>query len=261
MKQNVLLAKTDHLSTVFKNAIRDYVSFFKNNQGSFKGEKRTYDPKAGTIDQPTKRANKLVVTTVDEKLVYLEENSADYINALFSQEATNASGKCKVKLMVDKVDFGELSALELLRLKSLLESGEFVEMYERIPVRPDDEIWNKSTLEDHKGRNIWSGSQLSGIEKSIVKEAIIIQDPNVQHLKDSSSYKAQLVTKDTVIELGDYTYQKFSGEWSHRERAELLARRSKLLIAVIQALKECNEVEAIPSQLTANKIFNYLHKG
>lgn len=103
------------------------------------------------------------------------------------------------------------------------------------------------------------GPALSGIEKSIVKEAIIVQDPNVQYLKDTSSYKPQLVTKDSVIELGDYTYQKFSGEWSHRQRAELLARRSKLLTAVIQALKECNEVECKNSTLTADKIFGYLH--
>ena len=49
--------------------------------------------------------------------------------------------------------------------------------------------------------------------------------------------------------------------WSHRERAELLRRRTKLLTAVIEALKEANDVEAIESNMTAEKLFGYLHKG
>lgn len=43
LKLNVLLAKTDHLADVFKKGLADYVTFFKKNQGSFKGEKKTYD--------------------------------------------------------------------------------------------------------------------------------------------------------------------------------------------------------------------------
>lgn len=262
MKLNVLLAKTDHLGAYFKGAIRDYTNFFKNSQGSFKGEKKTYQPKEGTIDVPGKRANKQVVTTVEEKLQYFVENQKEYVDALFSQEATNAAGIAKATLAVDGKKFGVLSSLELLRLKSILENGEFEEMYEKIPTRADDEIWTSaSSSEEYKNRKVFQGNQLSGTEKSVTKETIIVQDPNVQYLKDTSSYKPQLATKDTIIELGDYTHQKFSGEASHKERAEILARRAKLLVAVIEALKICNEVEAVPSGLSATALFTYLHKG
>ncbi len=260
LKLNTLLAKTDHLASIFKKGLEDYVKFFKTAQGAFKGEKKTYDPKQGTIDAPNERVNKLVVTTVDEKLNWLAENSADYINALFSQEKTNASGNAKATLAVDGVSFGEFTSMELLRLKSLLESGTLKDMYENIPVRNDDEIWTASSNESYTDRGIFESTQRTGTVKSTVKESYILSDPNIGKM-EGAKYTPQIAHKDTVIELGDYTFQRFSGEWSHVQRAGVLSRRSKLLTAVIEALKVANDVEAIESGMTAAKLFGYLHAG
>jgi len=257
MKLNVLLAKTDHLANTYKSAVKDFISYFKSSQGAFKGEKKTYEPKVGTIDIPSERGNKLVVTTVGEKLKWFTETQAEYIDALFAQEATNASGKVRTNLIIDGVNFGEYSSLELLRLKSLLENGEFEHMYASIPVRNDDEQWVPSTNPMYVGREIFESNLQSGTKKSTMKESYIMSDPNVS--KDSPAYKPTVATKDTIIELGDYTFQKFSGEFSHRERAEILRRRSKMLNAVIEALKTANDAEAIESEMTAKKLFNYLH--
>lgn len=261
IKLSVLLAKTDHLTNQFRGNIRDYLSFFKDKQGAFRGERKTYEPKPGTVDSPGKRGNKLVQTTVDEKLNYLVETNSEYIDALFSQEATNAAGQARARLVVEGKDMGEYSSLELLRLKSILENGELEQMYNNIPVRSDDEEWTLTAEEMYSDRVIMEGKKLTGVEKSVTKESYILPDPNVSSLKDASSYKAVVATKDTVIELGDYSFQKFTGEWSHRQRAELLRRRSKLLNAVIEALKTANDVEAVPSQMTAAKLFGYLHRG
>jgi hypothetical protein len=260
-KLNTLLAKTDHLATSYKSSIKDYIQFFKDKQSAFRGEKKTYEAKSGTIDIPSERGNKMVVTTVNEKLAWLRDTNAEYIDSLFSQEATNAAGVAKSKLTVDGIEFGQFSSLELLRLKSLIENGEIEQMYANIPVRADDEEWNQTTEDQYKEREIFESKKQEGARKSITKESYIISDPNVKELKDSSSYKPQVATKDTVMELGDYTYQKFSGEWSHRERAELLRRRTKLLSAVIEALKISNEAEIVESNMTADKLFGYLHTG
>lgn len=261
LKLNTVLGKTEHLSGPFKASIKDYTQFFKDKQSAFRGEKKTYDPKNGTVDIPSERGNKLVVTTVKEKLDWLKETNQEYIDLLFSQEATNASGVAKATLVVDGIEFGEFSSLELLRLKSLLENGEFEQMYSNIPVRNDDEEWSQTTEEMYQGREIFENKKQAGTKKSIVKESYVMLDPNVKDLKDSSSYKAPIGTKDTVMELGDYTYQKFTGEISHRERAELLRRRSKLLSSVIEALKTSNEVEIKKSNMSADKLFGYIHTG
>lgn len=260
-KLSVLLAKTDHLANPFRANIRDYISFFKDKQGAFKGERKTYTAKDGTADQPNKRGNKLVQTTVPEKLTYFVETHSEYINSLFSQEATNAAGAARAELVVEGKSFGKYSSLELLRLKSLLESNELEQMYSTIPVYSDDEEWKETSEEMYKGRTILEGNKVVGTDKSVMKESYILPDPNLSQLKDSASYKPQVGQKDTILELGDYSFQKFTGEYSHRQRAELLRRRSKLLTAVIEALKTANDVEVIPSEMSAEKLFGYLHQG
>lgn len=260
-KLNTLLAKTDQLASGFKELLSDYISYFKNHQGAFKGERRTYAPRPGTIDEPKERANDLVVTSVAEKFDWLVKTQSEYIDSLFSQEATNASGVAKARLEVDGIDFGMLSSLELLRLKSLLENDRLTAMYEHMPVRSDSMVWRKTADSTYTGREIWETEMISGVKKTTVKEAYILPDPNLKSLGDGASYQPMVAQKDTIMELGDFTHQRFSGEVSHRERAEVLHRRQRLLTAVLEALKKSNEVEALTSELNAKKLFGYLHEG
>lgn len=259
MKLNVLLAKTDHSESQFKKLFSDTVAFFKGKQGEFRGIKKTYAPRPETIDLPTERAFIAVVTTVGEKLDYIEETAEEHIDNLFSVEATNASGQATADLIVDGTNWGTLSSLELLRLKSLLEKGGMEDLYANIPVRSDSDIWNVSDDPAYVDRDVYEGPQQSGTKKSITKESYILPDPNVQYLKDTSKYVPVQGVKDTIMELGDYTIQHFSGEYSHRDRAGILGRRSKLLSGVIEALKKANEAESVPSAVTADRLFSYLH--
>lgn len=260
IKLNVLLAKTDHLAASFREAVKDYIGFFDKSQGAFKGEKKTYAPKEGTMDDPRQHNIKLVVTTVDNKLAWLEENSMDYIDALFSMEKTNASGAARAELVVEGDSWGEFSSMELLRLKSFLEGGDLKKMYESIPVRTEDEIWHPATAENFKGHGVFETEMVKSVVKTTDKEPYILPDPNLDRV-DGAKYLPQVVARNIVVELGNATYQKFSGEWSHRQRASLLRRHHLLLTAVVEALKKSNEAEAIKSGLTSEKIFNYLHRG
>lgn len=263
MKLNVLLAVTDTLRVKFKNMVADHTKFYSKSQGSFQGVKATYVPKEGMVDDPSKRKFTKVVTTVDEKIDYFTKEAKEFVDALFSQEKTNAVGSAKANLIVDGEDWGEFTSLELLRLKSLLESsdlGNLEGMISNIPVRSDAEIWAKSAAEDYQGRAIYEDPLVSGVSKTTVKEEYILEDPNIGSGK-TSSYTPKISQRTITQEVGDYTLQHFSGEWSHRERAEALKRRGTLLVAVTKALKECNECEVSQSALTADRIFGYIFKG
>lgn len=260
VKLNVLLAKTDMLAAGFRASISDFCRFFGSNQADFKGEKKTYTAAADMIDLPSERSDKRVVTTVDEKLKWFEETHKEYFNALFSQEKTNASGAAKAELKVGGQSWGTFTSLELLRLKSVVEAGDFEKMYSTIPVRSDSEIWEACTAEAYNGRTIMQSPVLAGEKKSVTKENYILPDPNISK-ENGARYVPQVAVKDTIITVGSYTHQKFSGEWTHRQRAELLRRRQVLLVAVTEALKVANEVEVVESELTSEKIFNYLHRG
>ena len=261
MKLNVLLAITDTLRVKFKNMVADHAKFYTKSQGAFLGERATYIPKEDAVDEPTKRKYTRVVTTVDEKIEYFIKESGEFVDALFSQEKTNSLGLAKAELTVDGKSWGEFTSLELLRLKALLESsdlGKLEEMLFSIPVRSDAQIWTKCSLDEYASRNIWESPLQSGIARTTLKEEYILEDPN---LKAGVLYTPKVAVKTKSQDVGDYTLQSFSGEWSHRERAGALKRRGDLLVAVARALKECNDCEAVSSDLTASKIFGFIFKG
>lgn len=260
IKLNVLLAKTDSLAPSFKKGIVEYAKFFKDKQGAFKGERKTYEQNPDTIDLPEMRGSTIVQTTVGEKLAYLVDSSMDYIDALFSQEKTNASGNATADVVVDgMVIFESLTSAELLRLKSIVGASELEAMYHNLPVRSDAEEWEDTDDEIYDSRDIFEGPIARGVKRTTTKEQYILPDPNVEYLKDTSKYIPQVSTKDTVVELGKWSHQRFSGEISQIDKALILKRRTKLLTAITEALKVANEVEAIPSTVTAGKIFEYLH--
>jgi len=263
-KLNVLLAITDQLRSKQKAMIKDYSKFFSNKQGSFIGERKTFEARDGYLDDPTKRSFVRVVTTVDEKLDYLVKQSKEFINALFSQEKTNASGVAKAPLIVEGVNWGEFTSLELLRLKTMLESedyGHIVTMLGAIPVRTEGEVWIECKDGENLERRIYETEMFKGETKTTEKEQYVLEDPNVKHLKDTAGYQSPVGVKSKMVVTGDYTNQNFSGEWTHAQKAAAINRRTTLLTAVVEALKTSNDVDALKSDLTAEKIFEFIFKG
>lgn len=261
MKMNTLLAKVDHGTASFNRMIGDYFAFFKNKQGMFEGIKKTFKPRDGYQEDARYMGTTKVATTVREKLDWFEENAVTYLKELFSIEATNSKGANKVELKVGDVSFGFLTALDLMRLKTLLTKKEWEEMYNNIPVRSDAEVWEDCTDDEYAGREIFQTPMLTGVTRTTESEEVILKDPNLDPAKLPANYNAKVTVKKRTVETGDYTLQKFTGEWTQRQRAELLRRRSQLLAAVIEALKEVNDVDSEKSNLDVNKMIDFLHRG
>lgn len=260
LKLHVVLAKTDQGAGPFKAIQADYLKFFKDEQGKFKGIRKTYEPRPGTADLPSMRESRQVVTTVDEKLSWLTDSMADHIDNMLTVAATNASGRVKTTLTVDDISFGSLSSMELLEMKNLLEKGDFLQMYSHIPVRSDADIWNASKDDQYKERAVYESDMKKGTQTTTDKESYILPDPNIGGMS-AAQYKPQVAEKTTVREIGDYTYQTFTGEYSTRQKAEILQRRTKLLSAITEALKIANEAETVDSSLKGKAFLNYLHYG
>jgi hypothetical protein len=262
MKLSVLLAKKQHAQAIFKKLVTDYLQYFSNTKNSpFKGWRKEYRPYNEAPVNPQYVGNQRVVTTVNKKLEYFEKTAAGYINNFLSVEATNATA-ARAELKVGDINFGTLSTMELLSLRSFIEAGEFVKMYENLPVRPETYTWERTNDEEYKeSPDIYAIEPLEGVDKTSENLEYILEDPNVRFLTDTAKYQPQKTTRRTDIKLGDWKLTHFSGEVSFEERAAILERRSKLYEAVIVALEEANKVETVESQCTAQKIFDYLHKG
>lgn len=155
MKQNVLLAKTEHTKAQYSQLLKNYIEAFKKNQGLFQGARQTYEALNGYLDEPGKRGNRLVQNTIPDYLAYFVKTCKDHITNLFDIEATNASGKATATLKVEDKIIGEFSTLELLRLKSFLDNPELTAMYTTLPVRSDTQNWVLSVDEEYKGKGIF----------------------------------------------------------------------------------------------------------
>lgn len=253
-----VLAKTDNQAAVLKANLTDYIRFFKNNQGDFKGEKKTYEPVPGYVDVPGNRFNKQVVTTVDDKLEWLINNLAPILSEGFTLEATNASGNVKAELIVEGKVWGEYSSLELLRLKSFLSNPKLQEMISLTPVRSDSKEWEEI------GEGIYKTPTMSYEEKTTEKSTEILSDPNIERAIAAGkeiNYTPQTVVHNKQVVIGQGTYHTTSGEWTHYERASVLKRLSDLKLAVIDALQRANQAEVLESTIDSKGLLNYLFYG
>lgn len=236
-KLNTLLAKVDCSQSMFNRMVGDYAAFFKKNQGMFQGIKKTFKPRDGYAEDArymdtTKVDTTEVATTVEEKLEWFEHNSIPYLNELFAVEATNSAGAPRVELIVDGISFGKLTALDLMRLKTILTSKPLEDMYNNIPVRSDAEVWLEGTDPE--------------------SEECILKDPNLDPARLPANYNAKVTIKKKTVE---------TGEWTQRQRAELLRRRSNILAAVTEALKVVNDTPAENPNLDVDKLITFLHHG
>lgn len=261
IKMNTLLAKAEHSAASFAKLLKDYAVFFIKNQGAFTGEKKTFVAREGFVEDPSKMGNRTIITTVDEKIDWFGPQFAEYLYDIFSIEATNAAGAKTVELVVDGESFGHLTALDLMRLKNILVNKDLETVFANIPVRSDAEIWEPTTNAEYKGRTVFETPLEKGVTRTTEKEEVILKDPNLDPAHLPANYNARTTIKSKIVETGDYTRQKFSGEWTQRQRAELLRRRSQLLEAVIKALKDVNDAEALKPNLDINSFINYIING
>lgn len=260
-KMNTLLAKVEHSSASVARLIADYATFFKTKQGMFRGERKTYVPREGYLANESMTGTTRVATTVDEKFDWFNAQLKNYLNDVFSVEATNSRGAKTVELVVNGHSFGNLTALDLMRLKNILSNKDLESVYANIPVRSDSEVWNPTDDPEYDNRKVFETDLLKGVAKTTEKEEVILKDPNLDPAHLPANYNAKTTVKSKTVEIGDYTMQKFTGEWTQRQRAELLRRRSELLEAVITALKEVNDSEVEKSNLDVENFVDYLYRG
>jgi len=251
-KLSTFLGLRERVEKTFQNGIEELFQKFKNKQGLFKGERKTYTPIEGYADEPTKRSWKSVASTVKEQYNWLVTHSKDYLEVVFAIEKTNSLNIAKADLIVNGNNWGTYSTLELLRLKSLLD-GKLKSIISEAVIRNEDTTWKLSNDEAFVGRNIFETPVESGFSKTTLKETYIVFDP---HIKEGQVNNRPPVTaeKTTQVNIGEYTSQSFSGELSIRERAELLVKYEKLYQGVISALETANNIDITPSDLGTKSI-------
>ncbi len=262
--QSQLLTRTEADTAILKALISDYSRFYRNNQGDFRGEKKTYETQPGYNDIPNNRYNKTVVTTVDEKVDYFVGKVEKTLSSQLALEATNASGNARAELIVEEESWGEFTSLELLRLKSFVGNSKLKEMISAIPVRSDSREWLTTEDDQYTDRSVVQTPVIEFEEKTTEKEEVVLEDPNVLAAINAGkdiNYTPQKTVKTKQVIVGTGTLTGFSGEWTHRQRAGVLERLTVLHKSILDALQRANQVEIVESEMDTNKLLNFLFRG
>lgn len=249
-KLSVLLGLRDKTEKSYQSMLDDMFGKFKNKQGLFRGERRTYQAIDGFADEPSKRGYTAVASTVREQLDWFKKYTLDYFNITLSVEKTNADN-VTAELVVDGQNWGTFTTLELLRLKSIMD-GKMKSMISEIPIRKETVLWTPTQDANYSGRDIFESPLDSGFSKTTIKESYILPDPH-----PDKNRQPQVAEKSTQVNIGNYSTQEFSGEFTNKQRADIQVKYDKLYTAIIEALETANNVETKESEL-GEKVLNYL---
>lgn len=251
-KQSVLLGLREKLEKTFGGMLDDFIQKFKNKQGIFQGWNKTYESLEDFADDPTKRSFQKVSGTVKEQLDWFKHYTKDYFDTVLSIEKTNATG-ISADLVVAGKTWGQYSVLELLRLKSIMD-GKLKAIIGELPIRDEKVIWNKTTKDYYGERDVWETPTVEGFSKTTLKRTEVVNDP---HIKDAPNRPPVAVQIETQVNVGHFTEQKFSGEITMLQRAEILAKYDQLYNGIIEALENSNNIDAQESDL-GKKFIEYI---
>lgn len=231
----------------------DAISTFKNKQSLFTGEKIIYKEKKPEWANPANNVNKPVNSTVREWLNYSTDLAKTHLKAKLDQESTNCSGQAKADLIIDGVNYGELTTGELMALKGFFEQQVLKDMIEAMPTQSLEEKWVKSNSSEYADRDIFESDLQSWVDKVVDKIDKVEFDPQ-------GKQPGVVIKIGTTIEKADVTKQKFTGCISHIQRANVMAKHSKIILGVKEALEKANHTEVVESKAKVNDLITYLFK-
>jgi hypothetical protein len=188
---------------------------------------------------------KEIVTTVPDKLGYLNEAVAKFFDAVLQKETTNQSAKAD--LVVDTIVIAkDVPATFLLGLESKLK--ELRQAYESAPTLAPGIAWKKDT-------NLGSGIYVQENPDVKLKSAKTFMHKVLYEATDK--HPAQIEKWEEQIPVGKYITNVQSGMLSPADKSKLLGRIDKLIQATKKARMKANMVDVVEVAV-GEAIFSYI---
>jgi len=241
-----LLAVEQDRRTKANIILTEAMTTFSKKADHFDGIIKTYTPfkEEGTKIPPE---TKEIVTTVSDKLKYIQNDTIKSIDAQLSKEETNASGVAIADLKVGDTDLGKFSATSLLALESQLTNLRNV--YKTIPTLDPSRAWRADKA---SGNGIYITDPEVKFRTEKEHEPITLAKATDKH-----AAQVQLVSIDRQV--GKYETVYKSGKITPAEKSTLLGRIDDLIDTVKRARAKANQAE-VKNVKVAKKILDFINK-
>ena len=239
-----VLAVESSLNNQGAKILRETIETFGKKAQHFVGQIRRYTTKEEN-GYEYENEDKIVATTVKDKLRYIQSSIVNAMDVSFQKESTNAIAKADIKIG-DELIAGDVPVTFLLNLESRLIDIRTVAG--KIPTLDNGIAWinskeNPGCRETHDVVTIKT--------KKDMKHVIVVP------VTKEHPAQTREVTSDIIV--GNWKTKKLSGEFSSTEKSELLGRIDKLIIAVKKARATANQQEVIAGKI-GSKITGYIFK-
>ena len=248
-KLHELLAAKKDIKNKANKLINETRETFSKRHDHFAGMIKRYEAfnEDSKFQEEELSERKELVTTVPAKLQYFLKHMTDAINIDYQNDLTNRNAKSDI-IVEGELVASDIPAVTLLSLEEQLTNLRNV--FDVIPTLEPGIKWE---LAPDMGENIYRTShddiKIRTKKMNVYKEIA----------KATDKHPAQMVTETQDVAIGKYIETKFSGRISPAEKAKLMDRLEKLIVAVKKARSRANE-EILAEGELAGKLFGYLLK-
>lgn len=224
---------------------------FAQRSGHFNEELSTYQPlNEKDTDRPAPQHSPMV-TTVKEKLDYMETSVKKAMDILLQKERTNQVAKAS--LQVAKGDGTKITLLEDVPVTVLVQMEKHLQelrgVYDSIPTLDPAKVWTKSQTKD----DVWEAAPVETQKTRKEHKVITLHPPTDKH-----PAQTQLVQIDEVV--GRWTKEVSSGALSPRQKSRLLGKIDALIDGVKIARAKANDIDVEDAHM-GDALFQFINSG
>lgn len=253
-KLHEVIAVKDDRKRAAAKFIQEAATTFIKRQDHFDAKQVIFEPVSeefASAVQETEHTE--MVTTVRNKLNFVEGHIINFLDVSFQQESANMEAKADI--VIDAADGSEVKLIEnvpvvfLVQLESYLGDLRKV-VYDNIPTLDPKIAWEKDDTEN----NVWK--QKRPIESQKTKK---VSKPIVLYpATDKHPAQTQLINEDIVV--GKTVRTSSTGKFSPKEKSDMLDRIDRLVSAVKKARSRANSTDA-PKMKIGKKIFDFINSS
>ena len=226
--------------------IKEGVKTFSSKDTHFDGlgvvvEKLIEDP-SYHVEDPTEPH---VVTTVSEKLDYMESAIIEAMDVALTRDQTNQSAHCNAELVVDGINLGTFSATALMSLGTYLDK--IHEVLGSLPTLNPSKNWVKI---DDTDRALYKTPPEVRLRTRKRQTPVTVFEP-------TEHQPGQYVMETTDEHAARVITTQFSGKITPLEKSQLLRRLQKLIRATAAARAKANNCDAELVDV-GKKVFEYI---
>lgn len=244
-KLHEILAVEPDLAAVFKKLIQETAVTFSKKGEHFLGKTRRLDMfEANAPGDGTEEVIDLT-TTVHEKLSYLFEHSAKYLDAVLQKERTNQDARANI--VIDGIVIAnEVPATFLLGLEAKLQ--QLREVVDDVPTLAPGVPWEAAP---DLGPNIFR----TKVPKIEFKTTKTIKSKTL--FEGNNHHPPQIEKWNEDVPIGKYSTTVISGMLTVAEKSAILGRIDKLIQATKQARCRANNTDVVNTTI-AKELFTYI---